>query len=69
MNRDQEAACLAQMSLAVAETIEKLKEIPSGELYENLIGVLTLDEYNAIIGVLKNLGMIKVDNYFITWNK
>lgn len=53
---------------AVAETIRELKQIPSGHLYARLMEVnLSLEGYEAIIGILKNSGLIKEENYELIW--
>lgn len=41
--------------------------VPSGELYARLMGSLSLDGYNMIIGVLKNAGAVVENNYLLSW--
>ncbi len=52
---------------AVAEAIKELGSIPSGHLYARLMGKLTLDQYNLVIGALKKAGLIKEEHYLLTW--
>ena len=40
--------------------------IPSGHLYAALMGHLSLDSYNAIIGLLKKAGKVKESYYVLT---
>lgn len=43
--------------------------IPSGHLYGMLCGILSLDEYQAVINDLKKQGRITEDNYVLRANK
>lgn len=58
MNQKRQEA-LRQIVLAVEEAIRDAGEIPSGHLYAALMGVMTLDQYNTIISVLKKAGKIE----------
>jgi len=40
---------------------------PSGELYANLSGHMSLDEYQGILDILQDAGLITVKHYLITW--
>ncbi len=53
---------------AVADTIKDLGSVPSGELYARLMGYMSLAQYNKIIGILKNAGLVSEQNYILTWN-
>lgn len=55
---DEARAALAIVQ-AVAETIRELREVPSGHLYASLMGRLTLDQYNRVIGLLKRSGLVE----------
>ena len=66
MNKKQQAAL--EIIKAVADTIKELGSVPSGHLYAQLMGHLTLDQYNQIIGVLKNTGLVSESNHLLTWN-
>jgi len=52
---------------AVAEAIRELKSVPSGHLYAQLMGYMSLDEYNKIIRILKNAKLVTEENYLLTW--
>jgi hypothetical protein len=56
-----------QVLLAVHDAIRELGEVPSGHLYARLMGHLTLDQYNTIIGILESSGVIRVDNHLIQY--
>ncbi len=57
-----------QIVLAIADTIKEVKEVPSGHLYARLMGKLTLEDYNGIIRLLINSGVISLDgNHVIRW--
>lgn len=53
--------------LAVAETIRELGKVPSGHLYANLMGRMSLDDYKAIIQLLKDTKMVSESNHVLTW--
>lgn len=52
---------------AIAETIREAKSIPSGTLYAGVMGVITLESYHKILGILENAGLITVSNFLIKW--
>lgn len=53
---------------AIADAIKELKEVPSGHLYAQLMGRMSLDQYNQIIGILVNAGVVKQDpSYLLHW--
>jgi hypothetical protein len=43
---------------AVTEAIRELRRVPSGQLYSQLCGVLTLQQYERIIETLKRTGLV-----------
>ena len=53
--------------LAVADVIRALGSVPSGHLYARLMGKISLDDYNAVIGALKTAGVVKEENFLLTW--
>lgn len=59
----------AQLSaaIAIAEAIRELKEVPSGHLYARVNQHMTLDAYNRIILALKTAGLVKEQNFLLTW--
>jgi hypothetical protein len=56
-----------QIVLSVADAIKDLGSVPSGHLYAHLMGQMTLDDYNFIIGTLKEAGVVEETNYLLTW--
>ena len=54
---------------AVAEAIRELKRVPSGHLYARLMGCMSLDQYNQIIGILKKAGMVKEVHNELVWSE
>lgn len=52
----------------IGEAIRDLGEVPSGHLYVHLMGLITLDQYNFFIGILKEAGLVEEsrDN-LLTW--
>lgn len=68
MTKDQVKAYV-QAVLAVGEVIKTLGSVPSGELYAQLMGSLSIDTYTRIISLLKASGKVKESNYLLTWVK
>lgn len=62
----QEKAALA-IVLAVGEAIKELGSVPNGHLYAHMMGQMSLETYNKVIGVLKNTGAVKEENHVLTW--
>lgn len=56
-----------QIIAAISEAIRGLKSVPSGHLYAQVMGHMTLDTYNGILGILTRAGLIEVKNHLITW--
>ena len=52
---------------AVADAIRELGEVPSGHLYAHLMSKLSLEQYEQVIGVLKQAGLITESNHLLTW--
>lgn len=65
----KEAQRRAQLSaaVAIAEAIRDLKEVPSGHLYARVNQYMNLDAYNGIISALKTAGLVKEQNFLLTW--
>ena len=51
----------------VADCIKEVGGIPSGHLYAMVMGYFTLKEYEKIIEILINAGLIKKKNHLLTW--
>lgn len=51
----------------VADIIRELGSVPSGVLYARLTGIMTLEQYQRILGHLKNSGLIRESNHLLTW--
>jgi DNA-binding ferritin-like protein len=66
LSPEQRQAC-RDMVDAVAEAIQALGHVPSGELYAHLMGTFTLQSYNTILDILRMQGKIKIQNHLITW--
>lgn len=54
--------------MAVAETVRELREVPSGTMYAALMGRMSLETYNKILGVLTRAGLVTVDrSHLVRW--
>ena len=63
----REVALIATMN-AIEEAIKESgpEGIPSGHLYAALMGHISLDDYNTIIGMLKKAGRVKESFHLLT---
>ena len=52
---------------AIAEAIREAKSIPSGTLYAVLMGKLSLEQYEKIISILINAGLVTESGHVLTW--
>ncbi len=55
-------------TLAIAEAIRELKQVPAGHLYARLMSVLSLDQFNALVRILINAGLVREDSsHLLMW--
>jgi len=52
---------------AVASTIKDLGSVPSGHLYAQLMGRMSLSSYEGMIATLKRLGLVEEKNHLLTY--
>jgi len=57
---DQISTALSLTS-SIVEVVAKAGEIPAGHLYAPLIGVLSLDAFERLIGLLCRAGLLRRD--------
>ncbi len=57
MDQEQRQAVISAVT-EIGLVIRDAKRIPSGHLYAHLMGVLSLDKYQMIIGILKKTGLV-----------
>jgi hypothetical protein len=55
----QQVLAAMNTAVAIAEAIRELKSVPSGHLYANVMGRMSLETFEAIIRTLKNADLIK----------
>ena len=56
-----------QAIAALAEAIRALKTVPSGHLYAQVMGHMTIEFYERAVGVLKGAGLVAEANHQLTW--
>jgi len=56
-----------QAVFAVRDAIKELGEVPSGHLYAQLMGDMSLDTYNQIISLLKKSGKVTESGHLLKW--
>lgn len=67
-NKTTAAAAVAKVAVAIADTIKELGAVPSGHLYAQLMGRMSLETYTGIINILKNSALIREDySHMLTW--
>lgn len=66
VNKGLEASAL-QIIRVVADAIQELERVPSGELYARLMGHMNLATYNRIIGTLKGAGLVEEKAHELIW--
>ncbi len=52
---------------ALAEAIHSLGRVPSGHLYAQVMGVMSLAEYESCIRALKGAKLVSESNHELTW--
>lgn len=57
----------AQIVLTLAETVRALGTVPSGELYAQVMGYLTLEQYEYAVRALVASGLVARTNHQLTW--
>jgi hypothetical protein len=67
MNNEATKAKIKLQALAIAEAIRELGSVPSGHLYARLMGQLAIEEYNAIIAVLKGAELVTEEAHVLSW--
>jgi len=67
METEKEVNAAAKCVVFIAELIRELGEIPSGHLYAQLIGRVTLDQYNSLISIVKKTFPVKEVNHNLIW--
>jgi len=68
MNEEQKMKAAVEIMKAVASAVKDLGSIPSGHLYAQLMGRMSLDSYEKMTGVLQRMGIISIDrNHLVTY--
>ena len=69
-NSEKKEKVLAAVSMikAVADAIKELKRVPSGRLYASMMNIVSIQDYEKIIGMLKGSNLIVEINNEIIWN-
>jgi hypothetical protein len=60
-------AAAIDVVLVLADAIREAQQIPSGVLYGMLLGKVSLEGYQSVIGVLKRAGLVSEANHLLTW--
>ena len=57
-----------QVLKALAEAIRELKQVPSGNLYAQVMNYLDINAYESAIRTLCNAGVIRKSGDILHWN-
>ena len=63
-----QAVAAIQMVSALAEAIRSVERIPSGHLYAQVMGSMSLENYQQAIGFLKRAGLVTETAHMLTWS-
>ena len=66
MNQQQINTAIEAVA-AIGRIIKDARRIPSGHLYAQLMGVLSLDKYESIITILVKGNLIKIESHELIW--
>jgi hypothetical protein len=62
-----EIAAALEVVASVGAAIRDLQEVPSGHLYAQLCGVMSLDTYLRVVNVLKNANLVREIHNCLVW--
>jgi len=54
-------------TMAIAEAIREVKQVPSGTLYANLCGVMSIDQFSEIVKLLERAKVIENRSNLLVW--
>lgn len=52
----------------IGRAIMDAGQIPSGQLYAAIMGKVSLETYQSVIGLLTRQGIIRNENHLLIWN-
>ncbi len=61
------AVAALEIFLAISEAVRELCTVPSGHLYAQVLQVLSLEQYEQVLGTLERAGVIKIENLVVRW--
>lgn len=64
---DKAVEAAIEIAKAVADTIQELERVPSGVLYAQLMGHMSLATYEKIIDILKRGKVIEEKHHELIW--
>ena len=67
MSEEKKVSAALAVTMAVAETIRALGQVPNGHLYVQLMDKLDFETYTAIIQTIKSAGLIDEKNHLLIW--
>lgn len=65
--RAQAITAAIQTAAALGDTIRALGSVPSGHLYAQVMGHMSLDSYQGCITLLKQAELVEEKNHLLTW--
>ena len=67
MTQEEKMKAAVQIMKAVAESIKEAGSIPSGHLYAQLMGKMSLGSYEKMIDAMRRMGVIQIEDHLITY--
>lgn len=63
-----QAAAAIQIVFALSEAVRDLGEVPAGTLYAASLDKLSLEDFEAAVGILTRSGVVRRDGDLLVWN-
>jgi hypothetical protein len=66
---DTQVTSALKMTMAMAESIQGLGQVPSGTLYAHVMGRISLETYEKMIDTLVRAGLVRKQGDLLAWAK
>jgi hypothetical protein len=63
----QQVLAIFESVRAIADLVKLLSPVPSGELYARVMGHMSLESYDKVIGTLKRAELVSESGHLLTW--
>lgn len=63
--KEKDIAVAVQLAVAIGESIQELGSVPSGHLYARLMDRMTIEDYEAAIGLLIRTRLVRREPFHL----